>query len=279
MASNCARFTCSICYESYNETNKKPTFLIPCGHTFCYDCATKFAPCVDDLKTRCPNDKVEFVSLGTNWEILKEMSYDQDFGHVTFDLDNQLAYVSKSKVHDKVIGSTCRVYPYSQAVPALSNPARPRQTAVGVTVGKSVWIRLIAILNLLKGPVETERLLIQLEWLSKEWASFWESKSQFRLMIDFYITISDGIRSSFYWTSNIARLSFIRRHLWYDLWLGGKVEVYCGLEIKFFCCQATSTWITVRLMGYQLVYWLVTCGFIYVVYMILLILFIQSLVL
>ena len=45
---------CSICFESYNLGRKKP-LLLPCEHTFCASCITRF-------KDECPSCQREFTS-------------------------------------------------------------------------------------------------------------------------------------------------------------------------------------------------------------------------
>lgn len=38
---------CIICFENYNDSNRKPKALIPCGHIVCGKCL--------DLIKECPN--------------------------------------------------------------------------------------------------------------------------------------------------------------------------------------------------------------------------------
>lgn len=52
--------SCSICYENYSsETDRFPSILIPCGHTFCRSCVAKFnascPTCRQPIVSHCPN--------------------------------------------------------------------------------------------------------------------------------------------------------------------------------------------------------------------------------
>ena len=61
------RFTCSICLEAYNQTNRRPHILVPCGHTFCL-------ACLNGLKIpTCPNDNTPIREKIPNWEIIGQI--------------------------------------------------------------------------------------------------------------------------------------------------------------------------------------------------------------
>jgi hypothetical protein len=55
---------CGICFESYDDSIKKPIALYPCGHTFCNQC-------IDQIGDSCPNDYSKFSGKTTNWELLR----------------------------------------------------------------------------------------------------------------------------------------------------------------------------------------------------------------
>ena len=38
-------FDCVVCYEQYNDSNRKPQVLIPCGHTICGECLGSITNC------------------------------------------------------------------------------------------------------------------------------------------------------------------------------------------------------------------------------------------
>lgn len=65
-------FSCKICYERYNESDRKPK-IMPCGHTVCEKCTS------DLFKVRlckCPwcSKPVDMLSLKDNFEVLDAMS-------------------------------------------------------------------------------------------------------------------------------------------------------------------------------------------------------------
>ena len=70
--SNSSRFICSICLEAYNQTNRRPHILVPCGHTFCFSC-------INALKVQnCPNDSTPIREKIPNWEIIGQILNNED---------------------------------------------------------------------------------------------------------------------------------------------------------------------------------------------------------
>jgi hypothetical protein len=61
-------YRCIICDEFYNEKNKKPSCLVPCGHTICQECINSLS------NNNCPTCRTEFNKNVTNWETLKTMN-------------------------------------------------------------------------------------------------------------------------------------------------------------------------------------------------------------
>lgn len=64
--------TCSICIEIYNDTERKPLFLL-CGHTFCAKCLRLV---FQKPNLVCPLDKKihkfdSFDKVPTNFSVLK----------------------------------------------------------------------------------------------------------------------------------------------------------------------------------------------------------------
>ena len=55
---------CNICFETYNESDRQPYTLSPCGHCFCLQCINKFE------RQQCPVDRNIFSSKIINRGIL-----------------------------------------------------------------------------------------------------------------------------------------------------------------------------------------------------------------
>ena len=55
---------CEICFESFNENERKPTILFPCSHTFC-------EVCVQQLGLICPSCRRKIERNSTNFIVLK----------------------------------------------------------------------------------------------------------------------------------------------------------------------------------------------------------------
>lgn len=97
--------TCSICFNKFNEDTRCPKIL-PCGHTFCFDCILKLA--VRGLW--CPVDRQavsSVVTLPKNFALLDV-------------LRRQTEQKRQAKLHTMVDGSTLE--------PKMNCPEHPRQT-------------------------------------------------------------------------------------------------------------------------------------------------------
>ncbi len=55
---------CEVCYDVFNEKERKPLSLVSCGHTFCSSCISK-------LTSRlCPICKTYYNQTITNWTLV-----------------------------------------------------------------------------------------------------------------------------------------------------------------------------------------------------------------
>ena len=48
------KFECSLCCECYDEINRRPLTLVPCGHTLCADCTFHL------IRNECPFCRISF---------------------------------------------------------------------------------------------------------------------------------------------------------------------------------------------------------------------------
>ena len=55
-------FDCVVCYEQYNDSNRKPQMLIPCGHTICGECLGSI--------TNCPKCRKNIERTVVNWDLI-----------------------------------------------------------------------------------------------------------------------------------------------------------------------------------------------------------------
>jgi len=55
-------FDCIICFERYNDSNRKPHVLIPCGHTICGECLKS----IDN----CPKCRKNIERTVENWDLI-----------------------------------------------------------------------------------------------------------------------------------------------------------------------------------------------------------------
>jgi hypothetical protein len=55
-------FDCIICFEKYNDSNRKPHVLIPCGHTICKECSES----IDN----CPKCRKNIERKVENWDLI-----------------------------------------------------------------------------------------------------------------------------------------------------------------------------------------------------------------
>ena len=55
-------FDCVVCYEQYNDSNRKPQVLIPCGHTICGECLGSI--------TNCPKCRKNIERTVENWDLI-----------------------------------------------------------------------------------------------------------------------------------------------------------------------------------------------------------------
>ena len=61
-------YECELCIESFNQYDRRPFSLVPCGHTICLSCLNKIIN-----KTQCPFCRLETESKIPNWEIIKRL--------------------------------------------------------------------------------------------------------------------------------------------------------------------------------------------------------------
>ena len=55
-------FDCVVCYEQYNDSNRMPHMLIPCGHTICRECLGSI--------TNCPKCRKNIERTVENWDLI-----------------------------------------------------------------------------------------------------------------------------------------------------------------------------------------------------------------
>ena len=55
-------FDCVVCYEQYNDSNRKPQVLFPCGHTICKECLGSI--------TNCPKCRKNIERTVVNWDLI-----------------------------------------------------------------------------------------------------------------------------------------------------------------------------------------------------------------
>lgn len=65
------KFTCSICLEDYNTSNKKPTTVMLCGHTFCSSCLNELRR---NGQSMCPTCREKIISEKPNYAVLDAIS-------------------------------------------------------------------------------------------------------------------------------------------------------------------------------------------------------------
>ena len=58
---------CSICFNSYNETNHQPNVLGACGHTHCKECIPQL------ISKQCPMCKRVFENFAPNWSLIEQL--------------------------------------------------------------------------------------------------------------------------------------------------------------------------------------------------------------
>lgn len=61
------KFDCELCIENYNNFDRKPFSLVPCGHAICLSCFNSLQ------KQDCPFCRSKFESKVPNWEIIKRL--------------------------------------------------------------------------------------------------------------------------------------------------------------------------------------------------------------
>ncbi len=57
-------FNCYVCLDNYNESDRKPYVLVPCGHGFCKHCVSKLP------EKLCPLCKCYINETITNWPMI-----------------------------------------------------------------------------------------------------------------------------------------------------------------------------------------------------------------
>lgn len=64
-------FTCPIDFEVYNETDRKPMVIVPCGHSICEKCLSTLP------KNECPVDSCKIASSTVNYALLGSLVFIQ----------------------------------------------------------------------------------------------------------------------------------------------------------------------------------------------------------
>lgn len=71
---------CKVCFDKYNEFNRRPLVLMPCCHTFCLSCVIKlYSDNYYDSLNSCPNCREEIQSLKPNYSLIELMKPDSKF--------------------------------------------------------------------------------------------------------------------------------------------------------------------------------------------------------
>lgn len=60
-------FDCELCIESYNNYDRRPFSLVPCGHALCLSCINNLQ------KSICPFCRSRYENKIPNWEIIKRL--------------------------------------------------------------------------------------------------------------------------------------------------------------------------------------------------------------
>jgi hypothetical protein len=58
-------FACIICFETYNDTSRKPMLLDACGHTLCLECTNKLT------FKECPSCRKGFINKIVNYGVIE----------------------------------------------------------------------------------------------------------------------------------------------------------------------------------------------------------------
>lgn len=75
---------CPIDEEEYDSSDKKPVMLFPCGHTICQVCYSSLS------NTICPFCRLEFITMVTNFELLKIMDSNNKIKSILKDLNKSM---------------------------------------------------------------------------------------------------------------------------------------------------------------------------------------------
>ncbi len=59
--------SCVICEETYDENEKRPMAIFPCGHTYCRLCLSKLQ------NNHCPECRASIEQTATNYAVLKQI--------------------------------------------------------------------------------------------------------------------------------------------------------------------------------------------------------------
>ena len=87
-------FDCVVCYEQYNDSNRMPHMLIPCGHTICRECLGSI--------TNCPKCRKNIERTVENWDLIPSNDQTNDPFWVSFrkylviDVDDKQKELSKA---------------------------------------------------------------------------------------------------------------------------------------------------------------------------------------
>ena len=60
--------SCVICEDTYNETDKRPMTIFPCGHTYCRLCLSQLH------NNQCPECRAKIEQTTTDFAVLKQLA-------------------------------------------------------------------------------------------------------------------------------------------------------------------------------------------------------------
>ena len=63
-----SQLICQICFETYNTKHRKPTTLMLCGHSFCFECVTGFKK---STNYSCPTCREKIIDEKPNYALLE----------------------------------------------------------------------------------------------------------------------------------------------------------------------------------------------------------------
>ena len=66
------KFECELCAEGFNQYDKKPCSIVPCGHTMCLHCLNRLEASKPS-KSVCPFCRENIEAKVPNWEVIKRL--------------------------------------------------------------------------------------------------------------------------------------------------------------------------------------------------------------